>query len=588
MIILGLRSKHDASAALVVDGELVAAVTEERFSRRKHHFGFPRQAIEYVLAEADLEPHQVDIIACDGLPILTTLLRLARQPFYAWTPRLYRELIEKSLDRYVRRKTDVKVNEANHLREMGFPPKRFHVEHHVAHAAYAYYTSGISDATVVVLDGQGHYLCGGVWIGQGRRLKRLSQIPAEGGSLGLFYSAVTDALGFKVGDGEGKTMGLACYGNPEAALANLVPFAPRIIGLKAYKHKEWKKNSAVLCDQLRTHFQESAALRLLIDQHGAANVASAVQTILEQEIMQLVQNAVAATGIRNLVGGGGVFLNVKASKTLLDNHIVDAIHVPPGPGDDSMGAGYALAAAVSLNDACPASPLRSAYFGPAFTDKEVLDSLQQYNDISCARLALSEVRRVTAQLIASGEVVGWFQGRMEMGPRALGNRSVLADPRDPEMRDRINHHLKKREWFMPFAPSVLAEYCDECFINYHPSPFMNLAFEMRPPYDRLVPAVMHIDKTARPQEVDRQVNPLYYDVIESFRSLTEIPMVLNTSFNRHGLPIVCTPKDAIEHLRWGCIDVLVIGTYVVRRAGPVVPYPREEYHRPKISGWLVG
>ncbi len=575
MVVLGLRSKHDASAALVIDGELVAAAAEERFSRRKHHFGFPRRAISYVLAEAGLKPHQVDIVARDGLSMFKTLSRLIRQPWYAWTPRLYRDVLDKALDRYVRRKVDIKKGEETHLQEMGFAPNWFYVEHHLGHAAYAYYASGLKNATVVVLDGRGHYLGGGVYVGRDGRLGCISEIVAEGGSLGLFYSAITDALGFRVGDGEGKTMGLACYGEPQVALADLEPFAPKVVGLKTLKHKEWELDAAVVDNRLYGHYRESALLRLLIDEHGDANVAAAAQAILERELTRLVRNAVAETGIRDLVGGGGVFLNVKASKVLMDENVVNSIYVPPGPGDVGLAAGYALATYDHHNAAQSPAPIKSAYLGPAFTDEEILQELQRYDNISYEQLVLEDVPSTTAKLVADGQVVGWFQGRMEWGPRALGNRSVLADPRDPNMRDRINERLKKRDWFMPFAPSVLKEYCDECFVNYHPSPYMNLAFRVRPPYDKLVPAAMHVDETSRPQEVEREVNPLYYDTIEAFRQLTGIPLVLNTSFNRHGLAIVCTPKDAVNHLRWGCIDVLVIGMFLVRRTGPVVPFSQE-------------
>jgi len=573
MIVLGLRSKHDAAAALVIDGKLVAAAAEERFTRRKHHFGFPRHAVEYLLAEVGIQPHQIDVVARDGLSVFKTLARLMRQPMYAWTPRLYRDVLEKTLDRYVRRKADVKGTEEIQLQEMGFAPNWFYVEHHLGHAAYAYHASGLKSATVVVLDGRGHYLGGGVFAGRNGHLKCLSEIIAEGGSLGLFYSAVTDALGFQVGDGDGKTMGLACYGDPEIALADLEPFSPRVVGLKTVKRKEWALDTAVFRNRLYAHYRESALLRLLIDKHGNANLAAAAQAILERELVQLTRNAVATTGSRDLVGGGGVFLNVKASKVLLDQGIVDSVYIPPGPGDEGLAAGYALTAYANHRAVKTPAPIESAYHGPAFTDQEILEALQQYSDISYERL--DNVPSTTARLIAEGQVVGWFQGRMEWGPRALGNRSVLADPRDPRMRDRINEHLKKRDWFMPFAPSVLKEYCDECFINYHPSPYMNLAFGMRPPYDELVPAIMHVDKTARPQEVDRKVNPRYHDAIEAFRQITGIPMVLNTSFNRHGLPIVCTPKDAIDHLRWGCINVLVLEEYLVKRTGPVVPFTQE-------------
>jgi carbamoyltransferase len=405
----------------------------------------------------------------------------------------------------------------------------------------------------------------------------LEEIIAEGGSLGLFYSAITDALGFRVGNGEGKTMGLACYGDPEAAIEDLEEFAPKVEGLKTIRRKEWQLDTAVIENRLYGHYRESALIRLLIDKHGEANIAAAAQAILERELSRLVKNAVEATGCRDLIGGGGVFLNVKSSKVLIDEGIVDSICVPPGPGDEGLAAGYAMAAYVAHNDGSQfPAPIKSAYLGPSFTDQQILEALQNCDDVSYRKMEADELPTKTAQLIADGKVVGWFQGRMEWGPRALGNRSVLADPRDPEMRDRINERLKKRDWFMPFAPSVLKEYCDECFVNYHPSPYMNLAFSMRSPYDELVPAIMHVDETARPQAVDREINPLYYDTLEAFRKLTGIPMVLNTSFNRHGLAIVCTPKHAIEHLRWGCIDVLVIGSYLVERTGPIVPFSKEE------------
>jgi len=569
--ILGLRSKHDAAAALVIDGELVAAASEERFTRRKHHFGFPKHAVRFVLAQAGLRSDQVDVVARDGLPITKTLARLARQALYAWTPRLYREVFNAALDRYMYRRADVKGSEERQLQDMGFVPRWHYVEHHLGHAAYSYYASGRNDALVIALDGRGHYLGGAIYAGRGERLTPISEIVAEGGSLGLFYSSVTDTLGFQVGDGDGKTMGLACYGDPEVALADLERFAPIVVGLELRRPREWRLDTEVIRNRLYAHYQEAAALHLLIDKHGEANLAAAAQLILECRIEQLVRNAVAATGLRHLGGGGGVFLNVKASKILLDKGVVDSVYVAPGPGDEGLVAGYALVAYARLH-ARP-KPLASSYLGPGFTDDEILTVLKGYSDVAYEQL--TDVAETTAELIASGRVIGWFQGRMEWGPRALGARSVLADPRDPNMRDRINYLLKKRDWFMPFAPSILAEYCDECFVNYCPSPYMNLAFTVQPPYDTLVPAVLHVDKTARPQAVDHDTNPLYHATIEAFRQRTGIPLILNTSFNRHGLPIVCTPQDAIDHLRWGCIDLLVIGPYLVKRTGEPQPLPEK-------------
>ncbi len=570
-VILGLRDRHDAAAALVIDGQLVAAAAEERFSKIKHHFGFPEQSIRAVLSVAGIQPHQVDVIARNGISLKKSLFRLARLPFYTWTPRLYKEVSAKGINRFIRRKKDASDDEVTRLTGMGFAPNWFFVEHHSGHAAYSFYASGEKDATVLVLDGRGHYLGGACYLARAGKLELVSEIISQDASLGMFYSAVTDALGFSVSDGEGKTMGLACYGDPTRALADLEPYAPTVAGNTTIKNREWNLECEVIRNTQYAHFQESANLRMLIHKYGDANVAAAAQYILEQRMEKLVGNIIATTGQKRLVAGGGVFLNVKASKHLIDRGIVDSIYIPPGPGDDGLPAGYALAACAALDAAHPPQPLRSAFLGPSFTDETIQASLKSYQDIHARRLA--DLPTETAKLVAEGKVVGWFQGGMEYGPRALGNRSVLADPRAPHMRDWINDRLKKRDWFMPFAPSVLKEYCQEIFLKYQASPYMNLAFDVAPEYASKIPAVMHVDQTARPQEVDRAINPRYYDMIEAFRQLTGIPLVLNTSFNRHGLPIVCTPRDAIDHLRWGCVDVLILGDFLVERNGDVVPFP---------------
>lgn len=577
-IILGLRSKHDAAAALVIDGQLVAAATEERFTKKKHHFGFPSESIKAILKEAGVQPQQVDIVARDGISIKKTLFRLARQPLTTWTPRLYKEVFSKAVNRHIRHSQDIFSDETAQLTKLGITTQSFFVEHHMGHAAYAWYSLGAPDATVLVLDGRGHYIGGGSYLAQDGKLKLISEITSQDGSVGLFYSAVTDALGFSVGDGEGKTMGLACYGDPTLALAEIEPYAPTVMGNRTVRSREWNLETDVIRNRLFAHYQESASIRLLIHKYGDANVAAAAQYILEKRMRELVRNIIATTGQRNLVAGGGVFLNVKASKDLLDQHIVDTIFVPPGPGDDGLPAGYALAASAALDKAHPVQAMQSAYLGPSFSNEQVLTALTGVDNISFRKM--ENISAEVAQLIADGKVIGWFQGKMEWGPRALGNRSVLADPRDPKMRDRINERLKKRDWFMPFAPSVLQEYCDEVFVNYQSCAYMNLAFDVKPAYVEQIPAVIHVDQTARPQEVHRSTNPRYYDLIEAFRKLTGIPLVLNTSFNRHGLPIVCTPKDAIDHLRWGCVDILVIEDYLIERTGAIVEFPGLD----KVSG----
>ncbi len=566
-IILGIRTKHDAAAALIIDGQIIAAAAEERFTKIKHHYGFPENSIKEVLAIAGIKPNQVDYIARDGISIKKSIFRLVRNLFFTWTPRLYKEVFSQAVDRYIYHIADSLANEDKKLKELGFKSKMFFVEHHFAHAAYALYTSGEKDATVVVLDGRGHYIGGSCYQARSGKLELISEIASQDGSLGLFYSAVTDALGFTVGDGEGKTMGLACYGDPTSAINDLERFTPKVFRNTTLRNREWNIHTGVIRNRLYAHYEESAALRILIHKHGKENVAAGAQKLLETRILDLINNIVHRTGRRNLVAAGGVFLNVKASKFLLDQGIVDSIYIPPAPGDDGLPAGYALAANMVFDPSHPPSKLRSAYLGPSYDEKLILTTLKNTKDISWKKLV--NVPQITARLIAKGKVVGWFQGKMEWGPRALGNRSVLADPRNPGMRDRINNLLKKRDWFMPFAPSVLKEYCNDIFIKYQSSPFMNLAFKVKPKYVDKIPAVIHIDKTARPQEVDQVINPLFYATIREFQKLTDIPLVLNTSFNMHGLPIVCNPKDAIDHLKWGCVDVLIIGDYLVERSGKV-------------------
>ncbi len=563
--ILGLRSKHDASAALIIDGQLIAAAAEERFTKVKHHFGLPENSIRFVLQQAGVLFKDLDMVAVDGLPLHLTVSRLARHPMYAWTPRLYGWLARESLARLSGRTKSAGMSERHFLNLQGYHGSYLPVEHHLAHASYAYRTSGQDESTVIILDGRGHYLGGAIYHGCGGQLQKVGETFAEGGSLGMFYSAVTDALGFRVGDGEGKTMGLACYGQAQPDLVReLEEYAPRVVGLTSRKRYEWQLDWQVDRNRLLGHYAEGAKLRILIDRYSAENLAAAAQDILERRMIDLVRNAVQATGVRRVVAGGGVFLNVKATMRLLQEGIVDSVFVPPDPGDGGLAAGYALEAYHQLYPSFTFPALESPYLGPGFTDDEIRQVLEKA-DVNFERL--DDVPTVTCQLIESGAVIGWFQGRMEWGPRALGNRSVLADPRRLDMRDHINDKLKHRDWFMPFAPSVLEEYVANWFRDATPSPYMNLAFEVLPEKRALVPAVTHVDGTARPQTVNRATNRLYYDTIDAFRRSTGIPMVLNTSFNKHGLPIVCIPQDAVDHLLWGCVDQLIIGSYrVTRRA----------------------
>ncbi|MDP3724321.1 MAG: carbamoyltransferase C-terminal domain-containing protein [bacterium] len=572
--VLGLTglsvAQHDNSAAIVRDGRILFASSEERFSRVKHDASFPIRTIEAGLKYCRLRWSDIDAVAVGFPPYnLASLvnqyplelarmgLRIAcRNPLV-----LLRGLLTISAAAFSESASQTKAS-AVILKRIG-KKKIMMVDHHLAHAASAYFTTGKERAIAIVLDGygatkDGRLLSGGVYLCEDGRIDLLEEIPVEA-SLGISYTAVTNVLGFTPKDGEGKTMGFAAYGRRRRALLERVRVHGWLDGLLAGR-MEWQ--DVFLATDLGYRLKglkESAGSR-------PEDLAFAMQSVLEEEGLKFVRSIHArygrTRGINDYVAAGGIFLNVKLNKKIRELPFVHSFFIHPNPGDGGTALGAAFIA--STPHSVPPAFLETIALGVGYTNREILKTLRSFQGKaiwSCPK----NIADVTADLLVQGNVIGWFQGRAEWGPRALGQRSVLADPRNRKTKERINNVLKSRDWFMPFAPAVLEEYAPDLFVDGERSPFMTQTYAVRPKWKRKLAAAIHIDGTARPQTVRRKDNPAYYDVIRAFLKQTGVPAILNTSFNRHGLPIVNSPKDAIEHLLWGCVDVLMIGPYLVRR-----------------------
>ena len=439
-----------------------------------------------------------------------------------------------------------------------FPSSRArfrYVDHHLAHAISAYAYSGFEDTAVLVIDGRGAWEATSLWHGRDGHLEHLWTIPWPN-SLGLFYAQFTDFLGFTPYSDEWKVMGLAPYGEPGINLREfLVP-----------DDNPYRVASRLL---LGHHSAPLAAIesrlgprRLPESEIAVAhkNLAFAVQDACETAMLTLARVAVDQTGTRSLCLAGGVALNSKANGKILSTGTVDRIFVQPAASDDGACLGSVLAPQLDSGGALPVRKMRHAFLGPESSDKEIEAALLTYK---IRHTRVSDPAATAAELLATGKIVGWFQGRMEFGPRALGGRSILADPRDPEMTAKVNNAVKFREWWRPFAPSLLAECAADYIESATDSPFMILTAQVRPEKRSVIPAVTHADGSARPQTVERDVNPLYWRLISEFGRRTGVPVVMNTSFNLRGEPIVNSPADAVRTFFSSGMDALLIGNFLV-------------------------
>jgi carbamoyltransferase len=561
MITLGLNysQMHDSSACLVRDGELLFAVAEERISRLKHDARFPALAIRACLDFAKLSPEQVDEV-CVGWQAPGATYRHDLKLFATgnW-PVNYLNVLNSTrhfLSMWHQ-------NGGANLFAREFSPKaRFRfVDHHLAHALSAYSYSGFDDSAIIVMDGRGAWKATSIWRGSKGRVEHVQTIDWPN-SLGLFYARFTEFLGFTPNADEWKVMGLAPYGQPGVDLSAFLEPADfpykvhvdRLMGDGGISFSGWPASLG----SPREPESDISELH--------KNIAYAVQEMCEVAMMSVVRAAIAKAGSKNLCLAGGVALNSKANGKIAASGLVDNIFVQPAAADDGVALGAALAPFLDGGQRLPLKAMRHAYLGPCFDDSAIETALKTYK-IRASHL--SDPAATAAELLSHGKILGWFQGRMEFGPRALGNRSLLADPRRPEMRDILNQKVKHREDFRPFAPSVMAEHADEWFEVGTPTTsheFMLFAPPVRHEQRKRIPAIVHQDGTARVQLVSRKSNPRFHELISRFHEKTGVPVVINTSFN-DSEPIVCTPMDAIVTFRKSGIDALFMDNVVLTAKG---------------------
>lgn len=564
MNVLGIHIGHDSGAALVRDGKIVADVAEERFNRVKHYCGLPVHSIEYCLKSQGLTLADIDAVAvpaAGSVPDLNFLFGLEG------ARRESKTKARQSLEfvRAVMKKAEVKP--PLYIKNFPLPARTeiVHVEHHLAHAASAYYTSGTREKQLLVtIDGAGDGLSIGIWRGENGKITRLHEFPTSA-SLGWFYSNVTEALGWWHGDGEGKTMGLAPYGDHTKCQGVLDRFVPKFEKgelVEAHdfgRNYYWNENGAI-----QWHFDEAYEIQKLVKQYGPEHIAAEAQRVLEEQVKNIIFPWMEREQTRNLSTSGGVMLNVKLNQRLWESGRIDRHHTFPNPGDAGLPAGAALHVYFQANPSATIHPLEDLYFGPEYSDDEIEQALK-LRRIEYRRL--DDATGFAAQQLADNKIVAWFQGRMESGPRALGARSILMSANHPANKDVINARVKFREAFRPFCPSLLWEKKNDYLENPRDEFFMITSFTCPPARRSKIPAVVHADHTLRPQTVKSNFHPRFWNLINEFGKLTGEYLLLNTSFNIMGEPIVCHPREAIRCFYDNGLDTLILGNFVLEKKG---------------------
>lgn len=564
-MILGLNLMHDAAAALVADGAIVAAAEEERFTRRKHATGFPAQAIGWCLDAAGLALADVDVVAVGWKPWVARRRLGHLVESLATSPAHFRAKAGRGAGQ-IRNEWWQMVTVRRRLTER-FGPGRYRLtflDHHACHAASTFFASPFERAAILTVDGAGEETTTSIAVGEDTAIRSLSQIKLPH-SLGQFYAAVTGFLGFRMQEDEYKVMGLAGGGEPrfrDFLLREVLRPEPGggfhlDVGFLDY---HLARRGIFLPRALTVLGPNRAPQGPLLESHR--EVAASAQQAVEAVLLHLAEHARRLTGAEDLCLAGGVAFNCVANGRLLREGPFRRLFVQPAAGDAGTALGAALAVAVGQGQGRDGFRMTHAALGPGFPAEDCRAALQAAG-LAFQELAPEPLCREAAAALAESKLVFWFQGRMEWGPRALGQRSLLADPRRAEIRERINARVKRREAFRPFAPSVLAERAGEFFADAVPSPFMLLAFSVRSDKREIIPAVTHVDGTARPQTVDRAVLPLYWRLIRAFEEETGVPMVLNTSFNVQE-PIVCTPQEAVACFLKTEGDVLALGPFLAR------------------------
>ena len=592
MRVLGISAfYHDSAAALVEDGRIVAAAQEERFTRKKYDPSFPKNAIAYCLAEAGARLDELDHVVFYDKPFLKFERLL--ETYIALAPRGFRSF-RMAIPLWLKEKLFQKSLLKSELKQFaeGFDIARLlFCEHHLSHAASAFYPSPYEHAVVLTMDGVGEWATTSAAMGSGKNLETFQEIHFPH-SLGLLYSAFTYYTGFKVNSGEYKVMGLAPYGQPK--YKNLI--LDKLIDLKADGSFRLDLSYFDYCTGLTMTNERFAALfgqpvrapdKLLTEFH--MDVAASIQAVLDEAVLRLTRSLAKKTGAKNLCLAGGVALNCVANGKVLRDGVFENLWIQPAAGDAGGAVGAALAA-VHIFKNQPRTTIGSdgmfgSFLGPSFSQTAIEHRLAALG----ARFTVlheNEMIEVTAQALANQQAVGWFQGRMEFGPRALGARSILGDPRSPTMQRDLNLKVKYRESFRPFAPSVLREDVSDWFDLESDSPYMLIVADVCKDrrratdldekalfgIDKLniarseIPAVTHVDYSARIQTVQANSNPLFHRLLLQFKERTGCPVLINTSFNVRGEPIVCTPEDAFRCFMGNELDVLVVGRCVLHKS----------------------
>jgi len=575
MLILGLNMFHaDASAAIVVDGEVKFAVAEERLNRHKHFGGFPALAIKACLEAVGAKISDVEHVAVGQ----DRDANLVKKVQYAFTnPAKILNFIRMRQRKEAMRDVQSLIAKALDVDSAALKFQEHHLEHHIAHIASAYYCSPWDKAAGFSYDGSGDFVSTMTARCEGNHIEVLDRVFLPH-SLGSVYTMICEFIGYtKYGD-EGKVMGLAPYGrdtyNKELAKIVTQKNGGFQLDLSYFKPLGSNQGMQVLPDgtvRLARHFSdrmeklfgESRKPYTEIAQRDM-DLAFALQHQFEQIFFHLLNRLHDRVPLDDLAMAGGCALNSVANGKLFETTPFRRTYIQPAAGDEGLAIGAALHTYHSVLKQSRRHELKNGYLGPEFSEASIRSALDRAG-LECRKLDRNELLDSVSTEIAAGNVVGWFQGRMEWGPRALGNRSIVAHPGLPNMKDILNARIKHREWFRPFAPSIMADHQHEYFEHDHPSPFMLHVYKIRPEKRKALCAVNHVDDTGRLQSVTREENPLYYDLISAFHKKTGIPVILNTSFNENE-PIVCTPEEAIDCFQRTRMDVLAVGPYFVKKA----------------------
>lgn len=562
MKILGIHIGHDSSAALIIDGKIVADVAEERFNRIKHYSGLPFKAIQYCLDLNNLRIDDIDIIAVPSkysMPELNFLFNLTGDKKEKHTKKRQAVAFAERIMNKPTEKAPVYIK--------NFPIKNsteiIHVEHHLAHASSAYYTNENREKQLIVtIDGAGDGFSVCLWRGKNRKIEPLKKFDTTA-SIGWFYSNVTEALGWIHGDGEGKTMGLAPYGNDKKATWKLNSFHPKFKNgelIKPYnygRHYYWNQFSS-----FQFHFDDAYKIQELINKYGRENIASEAQRILEEQVAEIIYPWLKKENTNILSCAGGIFLNVKLNQKIWESGKVKKQHIYPNAGDSGLAVGAALYAYYQKFPKTKINIIEDLYWGNEYSNQEIEEILKLRN---LSYKYVENIEKYAARLLADNKIIAWFQGRMESGPRALGNRSILMSANKAENKDIINARVKFREAFRPFCPSILWEKKEEYMENARDEFFMITSFTCKENKRNKVPAVVHADNTMRPQTVKKEFNEKYWNLINEFGKITGEYLLLNTSFNIMGEPIINHPREAIRCFYDNGLDYLIMGNFVLKK-----------------------